>query len=86
MAAFLCSCSDRVYKNYHYSYTAEVVYHNERKDTISFEKDSNNGDRVVLYLNSDAGCLKVYCSFFDSTLVCGVRKYKILSFKKYERN
>lgn len=84
----LCSCIEYG-QNYNYKYKVRVTYTDSAVDTLEFNRDSFKGNKVYLYLKiSESGllssggtspCLVIGCGFYKRTIVCGVRKFEILS-------
>jgi len=92
---FLCFILNSCIKysqDYDYKWKVKVTYTNSDIDTLECGRKSFKGNEVILYLKtntpgllSDASvpvCLTVSCGFYDTIIVCGVRKFEILSFKK----
>ena len=84
----LCSCIEYG-QDYNYRYKVKVTYTNSAIDTLECNRDSFNGNKVYLYLKiSESGLLSsggtspylvIGCGFHKRTIVCGVRKFEILS-------
>jgi len=70
--------------NYRYKYTAEVTYTDSTVDTLTFGRDSFNGNKVSHSLNTDGNtaCLVIHCGAYSDPIACGVRKYVILDTKR----
>jgi len=87
----LSSCFNNK-NNYTYKWKLSVVYTNGDKDTIDCEYDSFNGNDCYLTLKiSESGlltsggtepCIITGCGFYWKPVVCGVRKYEIISLEK----
>ena len=83
-----CSCTEYG-QDYNYKYKVKVTYTNSAIDTLEFNRNSFKGNKVYLYLKiSESGllssggtstCLVIGCGFYKRTIVCGVRKFEILS-------
>lgn len=79
-------------RNYNYNWKVNVTYTNGENDTISFNRNSFKGNECYLKLKisengvfSSGGtepCLITICGIYETPIVCGVRKYTILSFEK----
>lgn len=79
-------------QDYKYTYTAKVTYTDSSVDTVVFGRESFKGNPVVVYLKvSESGvlssggtspCLMIGCGFYSTPVVCGVRKYEIISESK----
>lgn len=90
MCCFL-SCSNYG-PDYTYKWKLAVVYTNGDKDTVNCQYDSFKGNECYLYLKisengllSNSGtepCLTMSCGLYSDPVVCGVRKYEILTFDK----
>ena len=85
----LSGCAGNYDPDYTHQYVIEVTYMNGDIDTITHIRDSFKGNEIYIYLKSyepgvlaDAGtpsCVNSACGFYDKSLVCGVRKFQILS-------
>lgn len=85
------SCSNSK-TNYTYKWKLAVVYTNGEKDTINCQYDSFKGNKCYLAFKisehgvfSSGGtepCIIMGCGFYSSPVVCGVRRYEILSLDK----
>ena len=87
---FFQSCMN-IKQDYKYKYTIEVIYQNDNIDTLFIEKDSFYGNKIQLYLNTDKNntldsstinCLMYNCGFYRESIVCHVKKYKIINKNK----
>ncbi len=83
-----CSCTEYG-QDYNYRYKVKVTYTDSAVDTLECNRNSFKGNKVYLYLKiSESGllsstgtspCLVIGCGFYKKTIVCGVRKFEILS-------
>ncbi len=72
--------------NYNYQWDIKVTYNNGDIDTISCDRDSFNGNKVILFLSAETGafsgsgssCIYMQCGLSKKTITCGVRKYNII--------
>ena len=88
----LMACSINYPPDFKYSWTVKVTYTDSSVDTIYVERESFKGNPVDLYLKTSTPnligssgitpCLVSQCGFYVETLVCGVRKYQILTEEK----
>jgi hypothetical protein len=88
----LSSCAYKHAPNYHYDWTVKVTYTNSDIDTIKCGRNSFNGNEAYIFLkisepgilvtSSTAPCLVTSCGFYQDIIVCGVRKFEILSIEK----
>ena len=78
--------------NYTYKWKLAVVYTNGEKDTVKCQYNSFKGNDcfLILQISEDgvlssggtAPCIVIGCGFYSKVVVCGVRKYEILSLDK----
>lgn len=75
--------------NYKYKWKVAVTYTNGDQDTLDCEYDSFKGNECFLYLSHSEGgplsggssgnCIITGCGFHKRLIVCGVRKYEVLT-------
>lgn len=80
-----CSENQNEGPNYTYNWKTKITYLNGDIDTLVINRSSHDGRFINLYLNTnDVPCLQTLRNgyWFDSLIVCGVRRYEILSLEK----
>ncbi len=92
LSIVIFSCPNKEYKpDYTYKWKFAVTYTNGDQDTINCQYNSFNGNECYLYLKIENGgivssgvepCIIMGCGFYSEPVVCGVRKYEILSLDK----
>ena len=89
MLLLFIGCKRKYPPDYNYQWTIKVTYTNGDIDTVECGRDSFKGNPVFLWLKTSSNgalvsggttpCLFVSCGLYKSPIVCGVRKYEILS-------